>query len=109
MILSLIMGIVLGASSVLFALQNVADVTVSFLGWQLTEPLAFILLGALFCGVIITLLVLLPRLISDDAYLKSVLRQKREVEDELAKYRAVSSATPRGSEAEPEGQRILAS
>ena len=81
MILSLIGGLVLGALSVIFALQNVAVVTVTFLSWQITGPLAFILLGTLVSGGVISLLVLLPSVIRDEM-LFSVLRSER---DELRK------------------------
>ena len=81
MILSLIGGLILGALSVIFALQNVAVVTVTFLSWQITGPLAFILLGTLVSGGVISLLVLLPSVIRDEM-LFSVLRSER---DELRK------------------------
>ncbi len=88
MILSLIVGIILGAVSVIFALENVATVTVTLLNWQASAPLALVLLGSMLCGVIVTLLILLPSVIRDELYLSSVKRQKKEAEDELARHRA---------------------
>jgi putative membrane protein len=92
MILSLMLGIILGAISVIFALQNVTIVTVSFIDWQVTAPLALILLGTLLCGIVMTLLVLIPSLIRDEAYVRALKRQKRETEEELAKARIAAQA-----------------
>ena|ERR1700722_18666880 len=84
MIISLVLGILLGGVSVIFVLQNTAVVTVMFLNWQVTGSLALILLVVLFCGIVMTLLVLLPSVIRDDMYLSLIKRQRKEVEDELA-------------------------
>jgi len=110
MLFSLILGIILGAVSIVFALQNVSDVTVSLLDWQTTAPLATILLSTLAVGIMVTLLVLLPSLIRDEVYLKTIQRQKREAEDELAKYRvgAVEGPTPTESASRIETVRVVA-
>ncbi|KKW19379.1 MAG: hypothetical protein UY63_C0015G0020 [Parcubacteria group bacterium GW2011_GWA2_51_10] len=94
MLFSLIAGIILGALSVLFALQNVAVITVGFFAWQITGSLALVLLTTLVTGVVITLLVLLPSLIRDDMYLSVMKLQKKELEDELAKYKSNTAPTP---------------
>jgi putative membrane protein len=96
MIISLILGVVLGAILVIFVLQNVAVITVSFLTWQLTGSLALVLLATIISGVVITLLILLPGLIKDDFHLSAVKKQKREVEDELARTKvALADAASR--------------
>jgi putative membrane protein len=95
MLLSLIVGIILGALAVIFAFQNVAVVTVSFLTWQITASLAIIILGTVLCGIILTLLFLLPSVIRDEIYLSTIKKQKREAEDELAKHR--TAPAPSGS------------
>ena len=87
MIFSLVVGILLGALSVIFALQNVAMVTITFMAWNVTAPLALVLLGSMLSGVIITLLVSLPSLIRDDMYVSVLRKQKKELEEELARYR----------------------
>ena len=84
MIISLILGVVLGAALVVFVLQNVAIVTVTFISWQITGSLALVLLASIISGVIVTLLILLPSLIRNDFYLASLKREKRTVEDRLA-------------------------
>ena len=87
MVISLVIGILLGSLSVVFALQNVAVVTVTFLAWQVSAPLALVLLGSMLSGVVITLLVSLPSLIRDALYVKVLLKEKKRLEDELAAYR----------------------
>ena len=76
MLFLFILGLVLGAVSVIFALQNVTVVTVTFLAWQVTAPLAFILLGTMMCTVIVVLLMLLPSLIRDEFYVRAIKREK---------------------------------
>ena len=92
MLISLLVGIVLGGLTVIFALQNVALVTVNLWMWQFSAPLAIVLLGTVLSGIVVTLLILLPNLIRDEIYLKTLKRQKREVEDELANLRITGNA-----------------
>jgi|GEM_PF-1407930 putative membrane protein len=84
MILSLILGVLLGAVAVIFILQNVAVVTVTFLSWQITGSLAVVLLLAIVCGIVITLLMLLPSLIRDYFYLSAIKKRERELQNDLA-------------------------
>lgn len=94
MLFSLVLGIVLGALSVVFALQNVTVVTVSFFAWQVTAPLALILLGTILSAVVVVLLVLLPSLIKEAAYVRALRQQMREVEDEFSAYRTTQPIPP---------------
>ena len=70
MYLFLIIGIVLGAAGLNFALQNTAPVTVSFFAWQFTAPLAFVILGSVAVGLVIAALMMVPRAVNEalDAY-----------------------------------------
>ena len=102
MLISLLVGIVLGGLTVIFALQNVGMVTVNLWIWQFSAPLALVLLATLVSGIIVALLVLLPGLIRDELYVKALKRDKREVEDELAKHRVVGhNSTPVHGESTP--------
>ena len=94
MIIFLILGIGLGALSVLFVLQNVTPVTVSFFAWHLDGSLAVILFLAVMSGIVMTLLVLLPGLIRDEFRFSRMKKQARSLEDELAKTKneALSAA-----------------
>ncbi|MBV9159328.1 MAG: LapA family protein [Candidatus Kaiserbacteria bacterium] len=82
MIISLIIGILLGGVSVLFVLQNFAVVTVTFLTWEFSASLALILLATLISGIVITLLVLLPSVIRDGLYVSSLRKRITELENE---------------------------
>lgn len=88
MIIFLILGAILGALLVIFVLQNVTVVTVTFLTWHITGSLALVLLASIVSGVVITLLVLLPGLIRDDFKVSALRRQMRDTEDQLAKTKA---------------------
>ena len=85
MIIFLILGVALGAVSVIFVLQNITPVTVSFLAWQLDGSLAVILFLACMSGIVMTLLVLLPGLIRDEFRFSRLKKQARSLEDELTK------------------------
>jgi uncharacterized integral membrane protein len=87
MIFSLLVGVILGAITVIFAFQNAALTTVGLLNWQISAPLSFVLLSTIASAIIVTLLILLPSLIRDDIYLRALRKQKRDVEDEFARYR----------------------
>jgi len=94
MLISLIVGIIMGGLTVLFALQNTAIVTVTFLTWQITAPLAILLLVCMLGGITLTLLVLLPFLIRDALAARTLRREKRALEDEFTKYRAAQTVAP---------------
>ncbi len=56
----LILGLLVAVLAVIFALQNTAAITVTFLFWQFNQSLALVLLLAVFAGVLIGLLTILP-------------------------------------------------
>lgn len=92
MIISLILGIILGGITVIFALQNTAVVTVAFLSWQITAPLALLLLACMLGGVALVLLILLPFLIRDEMTARRLKREKQVVEDDYRNYREAHPA-----------------
>ncbi len=96
MLISLIVGILLGGVAVLFALQNTATITVVFLSWDITAPLSFLLLACLLGGIIATLLALIPFLFRDELAARNLRREKKTIEDEYAKYRADHPAQSSG-------------
>ena len=96
MMISLILGAILGAALVVFILENVTVVTVNFMTWQMTGSLALVLLASIVSGVVATLLVLLPGLIRDDFNVAALKRQKKEADDELIKTKlALADANTR--------------
>lgn len=58
-----IIGIILGAVVVVFILQNIAPVSVVFLGWNLDGSLAVIVLLAIVAGMLISWLLSIPDLL----------------------------------------------
>ncbi|MBY0294353.1 LapA family protein [Patescibacteria group bacterium] len=94
MIFFLLVGVVLGAVSVVFILQNSVPITVTFFAWQISGSLSLVLFSAVMTGVAVALLVLLPSFIKDDMYLSVIKKQKRELEEELAeKNRIIAEAS----------------
>jgi uncharacterized integral membrane protein len=84
MVFFLILGVLLGAVSIIFILQNVEPVTVSFFAYSLSGSLALILFLALFSGIVITILILLPSFVNDSFLVSRLQKQNKDLADELA-------------------------
>ncbi len=63
MILLLIMSLLIAVLAIVFAVQNAAPVTVTFLLWQFKGSLALILLLTFVLGVMVALLAVLPGIV----------------------------------------------
>lgn len=87
MIFPLILGFLLGAAALLFALQNTAVVALSFLGWQFQSSLALLILIAFATGVIVSLLVSIPAAVRDSFRIMGLKKENRRLSEQL-------SATP---------------
>ncbi|MFZ2556203.1 MAG: LapA family protein [Minisyncoccia bacterium] len=83
MIIFLILGVLLGAVSVMFVFQNITPVTISFLMWQMNGSLATVLFLALMTGVFITLLFILPSFIRDELRYRRLKKEAEALKDEL--------------------------
>ncbi len=79
----LIVGLIIGAVSVVFVLQNITNITVTFLAWELTGSLSVILLLALLSGMLVAVLVLLPSFIKAEWQLRKLIKQNKKLQDEL--------------------------
>ncbi len=90
MIILFIVGLLLGAVSVIFALQNIAVITVTFFSWQLTGSLALILLLAIASGVCITTFLLLPEFISNYFKYRALIKENEKVREELRKQKELT-------------------
>lgn len=84
MILPLILGFLLGAAALLFALQNTAVVALSFLGWQFESSLALLILIAFATGVIVSLLVSIPSAVRDSFKIMGLKKENRQLAEQLA-------------------------
>ena len=89
MIFFLLVGAILGALSVIFVLQNIVPITVTFLAWQIEGSLAVVLFAAMMSGVFVTLLFILPGLIRDEFRYSKLKQEKKDVENELTTTRKV--------------------
>lgn len=69
MILLLIVSLLIAVLAIVFAVQNAAPVTVTFLLWQFKGSLALILLLTFVLGVVVALLAVLP----------GIVRRSREI------------------------------
>ena len=87
MIILFILGVILGALAVFFALQNVMVVTVTFFSWQLTSSLSVVLLMAILSGALIVLLILLPESVSNYFKYKKLMKTNTKLEEELRKQK----------------------
>ncbi len=89
MIFFLLLGAILGGVSVIFILQNVVPITVTFLTWHIEGSLAMVLLLAMMSGIFVTLLMLLPGLIRDEYRYSRLKKEKGAVEEELTATRKI--------------------
>ncbi len=90
MLLPLIFGILLGAVAVIFALQNVATIAVTFFTWQLQGSLALILIMAVITGVVIALLIVLPESIRNYFRYKKLTKENAQLAEELRKQKELT-------------------
>lgn len=82
MILALILGALLGAFAVVFAIDNSALITVHLLSWDFTAPIAFVLIVAMLIGIIFTLVAMIPQAIRASMEAYAARREKRIAEVE---------------------------
>ena|SRR6185295_3362174 len=90
MIILFILGLLLGVVSVIFALQNIVVITVSFFSWHLTGSLALILLLALSSGVLVAALLMLPETMKNYFRYKSLKRENERLAEELRKQKELT-------------------
>ena len=90
MIILFIFGLLLGAVSVIFALQNIAIITVTFFSWHLTGSLALILLLTITAGVLIAILLLLPEFINNYFKYKKLKKENIDLVEELRKQKELT-------------------
>jgi lipopolysaccharide assembly protein A len=89
MLFFLIIGLLLGAVAVIFALQNITTISVTFFTWQVDGSLALILMLAIVAGVLISILVSIPEVIRTHMRISGLKKQNKKLEDEIARLREV--------------------
>lgn len=80
MVFVLILGALLGAFAVVFAIDNSALVTVNILSWSFTAPLAFVLVSAAVLGVVVALIALIPEAVRTSLDEYATRREQRKAE-----------------------------
>jgi len=80
-----ILGLILGGIVVIFVLQNVTVVTVTFFASELNGSLAIILIMSVLSGILIALLMVLPGSISNYWKNRSLSKEVKKLEEDLRK------------------------
>ena len=93
MIFSLIIGFVLGAAAIIFAIQNTDVVALRFLGWEFESSLALLVIIALAIGAAITLLVSIPAMIGDSFRISRLERHNRKLGETIAEQARAQTVT----------------
>ena len=83
MFIFLIIGLLLGALVVMFALQNLTTVAVTFLVWEINGSLALILVIAVFIGMIISWLLGLSASFKKSAQVSRLTHENENLKREL--------------------------
>ena len=76
----LVFALLISLFAVVFAVQNTAMVTVSFLMWDFDNSLAVVILLTVFTGVLISIFMSLPGWIKNCVYLMSVRKKNKDLE-----------------------------
>jgi len=90
MIILFIIGLLLGAVAVVFALQNIAVVTITFFAWHLSGSLALILLMAMSVGILFAALLVLPETIKNYFAYKNLKAENGRLAEELRKQKELT-------------------
>jgi len=81
----LVFALLISLFAVVFAVQNTAMVTVSFLMWDFDNSLAVVILLTIFTGVLISILMSLPGWIKNRVYLMNLRKKNKDLETKLTK------------------------
>ncbi len=84
---SLILGLIVGAASVIFALQNIFSVTVTFLAWEITGSLALIISIVAVAGLFVGILFTVPDAIKKSFEISRLKKENKKLNDELEQKR----------------------
>lgn len=90
MIILFILGLVLGGVAVIFALQNTAVITVSFISWNFSGSLSVILSLAVLSGILATLLIILPESVSNYFKYRALKKENERLLEDLRKQKELT-------------------
>ncbi len=83
MFILFILGLVIGAVAIIFALQNIVPVSVVFLAWHFDGSLALILMLAVLAGAAVSALLTIPETIMNYFKFKTLQKHSEELEKKL--------------------------
>lgn len=89
-----IIGLLIGAAVVLFILQNIVPVTVTFLVWQFTGTIAVLVLLVVIAGILIGMLLALPALLSKEFKYASLKKESKKLAEDLEDHKQRLIDTP---------------
>ena len=99
MLLTLILGFVLGAGAIVFALQNPAPVALTFLNWQFESSLAFVIILALAIGGLLGIISAIPSIVRRSLYIRTLKKDGNALRDELRTMEERLEASQREADA----------
>lgn len=107
--LSLLLGVVLGAGAIVFALQNNTIVALTFINWQFQSSLAVVILLTLIIGFILGVLLSVPSILSRSFVIMGLKRQRKDLAKEADALRQQNAAISARAEAlkEPESPAVV--
>lgn len=82
MLAPLLLGFVLGAGAILFALQNPSIVALRFFGWQFESSLALLIILAVSAGALLGMLFSIPSLIRSGFRIRALKKENKVLFDE---------------------------
>lgn len=91
MLILIILGVLIGAVSVMFALQNIATITVVFLFWHITGSLSVIILIAIVAGMLVSVLVSIPEVFRNQMKIRTLHKRTKELENDIQHYQKLTA------------------
>lgn len=80
--MSLIIGIIIAAVSLVFAFQNIETVTIDFITYSFSSSLALVILAALLIGFIIGLFILTPSIFKVNSHIRKLKKENKKLEEQ---------------------------
>lgn len=105
MTIALILGFILGATAILFILQNTSIVALTFMQWQFETSVALVVILSMLVGALLALLLTLPGAIGNtfrmrrlrkdnEALARDAQLHKQAADDAAARLTAVQTPRP---------------
>lgn len=104
MLFTLIIGFVIGAATIVFALQNTGVVSLSFLSWQFASPLALVIILTAAVGALLGILASFPSLIHKSLAVRRLRKENQGLRDEADTLRKWNEDTVAHYEAQIESK-----